>query len=64
MVSTKNYPGRLCPLCGEKSKVLNTRDREGRTVRYRECLGDRCRYRFTTVEARAEMEVRRIGGVG
>lgn len=50
-------------MCGSKSRVLNTRDRAGQTVRYRECLGERCRYRFVTAEARVEMEVRRIGGV-
>lgn len=38
-----------CPICGEKTKVVNSRCDDGETVyRRRECKN--CHYRFTTEE--------------
>lgn len=53
---TQRKPARRCPLCGNKTRVLQTLDRaNGTTIRYRECLNPHCRYRFSTGESRCSL---------
>ena len=41
---------RVCPLCGSKSRVLETRDAGETTRRRRQCSDEDCEHKFTTHE--------------
>lgn len=44
-----------CPICGEKTKVVDSRCDDGETVyRRRECKS--CHYRFTTEEVEVDLK--------
>lgn len=45
----------ICPICGEKTKVIDSRSECDCVKRRRECLG--CGYRFSTEEI--EVDLRR-----
>ena len=38
----------ICPKCGGRSKVYNSRPKDGTIRRHRQCL--RCSHRYTTIE--------------
>lgn len=49
-----------CPICGEKTKVINSRCFDGATIyRRRECKS--CHYRFTTEEVEIDLKEKRKG---
>lgn len=39
-----------CPICGEKTKILETRADTDYIRRRRKCLNRECMYTFTTIE--------------
>lgn len=49
----------LCPVCGEQTKVIDSRPEDDCVTRRRECIV--CKYRFTTVEIDRDMYCKMIG---
>ena len=39
-----------CPKCGSRSAVKNTLFKKSFTIRYRQCLNKKCKYKFKTIE--------------
>lgn len=39
-----------CPICQVKTKVLETRDKDGTIYRVRKCYDDDCKFQFNTKE--------------
>lgn len=52
-----------CPKCGGRTRVYETRDREGVTVRRRQCLDHACGTKIRTEERPTRVETPRVQAV-